>query len=334
MNWAQGYTSEYYATRIDPATWRDIERIEITGGTIKRESEGLRDSAQIYCDKYPQGIEQWIRIYMDSEQGGSNEHVALFTGLATTPQKDMNGVIETSAIECYSVLKPAADIYLLRGWYAPAGASGATVIRDLLNTLPAPVEIADNAPTLSSAIISEQNETRLTMIEKILTAIDWRLRVRGDGRIFVEPKSDEPVATFDPLEFDVLETEIKVKADYFSAPNVFMAIDNDLTAIARDDSLDSPLSTVNRGREVWATDTAANLAENQTIEQYARMRLDEAQKVQKIVSYNRRFMPDIVPGDVVRLRYPEQDVNGLFRVNTQSIDIGYSATTNEEITAL
>ena len=155
MNWAQGYTSEYYATRIDPATWRDIERIEITGGTIKRESEGLRDSAQIHCDKYPQGIEQWIRIYMDSEQGGSNEHVALFTGLATTPQKDMNGVIETSAIECYSVLKPAADIYLLRGWYAPAGASGATVIRDLLNTLPAPVEIADNAPALSSAIIAE-----------------------------------------------------------------------------------------------------------------------------------------------------------------------------------
>ena len=48
------------------------------------------------------------------------------------------------------------------------------------------------------------------MIEKILTAIDWRLRVRGDGRIFVEPKSDEPVATFDPLEFDVLET-IKMK---------------------------------------------------------------------------------------------------------------------------
>lgn len=331
MNWAQGYTSEYYATRVDPATWRDIERIEITGGTIKRESEGLRDSAQVNCDRYPQDIEQWIRIYMDCKQGGSNEHVALFTGLATTPQKDMNGVIETSAVECYSVLKPAADIYLLRGWYAPAGASGANIIRDLLNTLPAPVEIEENAPALSSAIIAENNETRLSMVEKILTAIDWRLIVQGDGRIIVEPKSSVPVATFDPFEFDVLETEIKVKADFFSAPNVYMAIDNDLTAIARDDSENSPLSTINRGREVWAADTAVNLADNQTIEQYARMMLEQAQKVKKIVGYNRRFMPDIYPGDVVRLHYPEQDANGLFTVNTQSIDIGYSATTNEEI---
>ena len=334
MDWAQGYTAEYYATRIDPATWRDIERIEITGGTIKREADGLRDSAQITCDRYPQGIEQWVRIYMDCKQGGSNDHVALFTGLATSPNKDMNGVIETSAVECYSVLKPAADIFLMRGWYAPAGASGASVINDLLSSLPAPVEIADNAPQLASAIIAEDGETRLTMVEKILTAIDWRMRVNGDGTISVEPKSNTAVATFDPLEFDVLETEIHVAADWFDAPNVFMAIDNDLTAIARDDSVNSPLSTVNRGREVWAQDNAANLAENQTIEQYALMMLQQAQKVQQTASYNRRFMPNVIPGDTIRMRYPEQGVNGLYTVQSQSITLGYSATTNEEITAL
>lgn len=334
MNWAQGYTAEYYATRVDPSTWRDVERIEITGGTIKREDDGLRDSAQIYCDRYPQGIEQWVRIYMDCEQGGSNEHVALFTGLATSPQKDMDGIMETSAIECYSVLKPASDVYLLRGWYAPAGASGAVVIKDLLSSLPAPVEIADNAPQLSSAIIAEDAETKLTMIEKILTAIDWRLKIRGNGTISVEPKNDDQVASFDPLDVDVLETEIKVTADWFDAPNVYMAIDNDLVAIARDDSVDSPLSTVNRGREVWAQDNASNLADNQTIEQYAAMMLKQAQQVKQTVSYNRRFFPDIFPSDVIRMRYPEQGVNGLYEVKSQSITLGYSATTNEEITAI
>ena len=334
MNWAQGYTAEYYATRVDPDTWRDIERIEITGGSVKRETTGLRNSAQINCDRYPQGIEQWVRIYMDCEQGGSNEHVALFTGLATSPQKDMDGIVETSAVECYSVLKPASDVYLLRGWYAPAGASGAAVIRDLLASLPAPVEIADNAPQLSAPIIAEDAETKLTMTEKILTAIDWQIVILGDGTISVEPKSDEAVASFDPLEFDVLETEIHVTADWFDAPNVYMAIDNDLVAIARDDSIDSPLSTVNRGREVWQQDNASNLADNQTIEQYAAMMLKQAQTVKQTVSYNRRFMPEVVPGDVVRMRYPEQNVNGLYRVQSQSITLGYSATTNEEITAL
>lgn len=333
MNWANGYIAEYYATKIDPATWRDLERIEITGGTVKREAEGLRDSAQIYCDKYPQGIENWIRIYLDVKQGGSNEHVALFTGLATSPSKDMNGVIETSAVECYSVLKPASDIYLLRGWYAPAGVQGGKVIKDLLSDLPAPIEVADNSPALSSSIIAEDAETKLSMVEKVLTAINWRLRLTGDGRLHVEPKPLEAIATFDPLEYDVLETEIHVAADWFSAPNVYMAIDNDITAIARDDSVKSELSTVNRGREVWAQGTA-NLADNQTIEQYAKEMLKQAQTVKQSATYNRRFMPDILPSDIVRMRYPKQGVDGLYTVKSQSITLSYNATTNEEITAL
>ena len=333
MNWANGYIAEYYATKIDPATWRDLERIEITGGTVKREAEGLRDSAQIYCDKYPQGIENWIRIYLDVKQGGSNEHVALFTGLATSPSKDMNGVIETSAVECYSVLKPASDIYLLRGWYAPAGVQGGKVIKDLLSELPAPIEVADNSPALSSSIIAEDAETKLSMVEKVLTAINWRLRLTGDGRLHVEPKPLEAIATFDPLEYDVLETEIHVAADWFSAPNVYMAIDNDITAIARDDSVKSELSTVNRGREVWAQGTA-NLADNQTIEQYAKEMLKQAQTVKQSATYNRRFMPDILPSDIVRMRYPKQGVDGLYTVKSQSITLSYNATTNEEITAL
>ena len=132
----------------------------------------------------------------------------------------------------------------------------------------------------------------------------------------------------------MLETEIHVAADWFSAPNVYMAIDNDITAIARDDSADSPLSTVNRGREVWTQDNAANLADNQTIEQYAKMMLSQAQAVKQTASYNRRFIPDVYPGDMVRMRYPEQGVNGLYTVKSQSITLSYNATTNEEITAL
>ena len=245
----------------------------------------------------------------------------------------MNGVIETSAVECYSVLKPASDIYLLRGWYAPAGVQGGKVIKDLLSDLPAPIEVADNSPALSSSIIAEDAETKLSMVEKVLTAINWRLRLTGDGRLHVEPKPLEAIATFDPLEYDVLETEIHVASDWFSAPNVYMAIDNDITAIARDDSIKSELSTVNRGREVWAQGTA-NLADNQTIEQYAKEMLKQAQTVKQSATYNRRFMPDILPSDIVRMRYPKQGVDGLYTVKSQSITLSYNATTNEEITAL
>lgn len=331
MDWSKGYSASYYMTIVDPVTWRDTERIELVSGSIKRQNDGMKESAEVTCVNYPQGVERWVRIYLDTEQEGSDAHVPLFTGLATSPGEDIDGVLRSASLQIYSVLKPAADVNLLRGWYAPAGVSGGTIIRQLLAVTNAPVVVEDNSPALQGYIIAEDGETYLTMIERVLTAINWRIRLSGDGTISVEPQSDEPVVTFDPFALDVLETKIKVNADWFSCPNVYLAIDDDLTAIVRDDSENSPLSTVNRGREVWKADTSCNLADNETIEEYAARRLYEAQKVQKTAQYDRRFYPDVVPGDMIRLHYPEQNIDGAFRITTQSITLGYAATTSETV---
>ena len=334
MNWSKGYSAAYYAKKVDPATWQDLETINLTGGSIKRESSGLRQSADIDCVNYRIDIEQWVRIYLDTRQEGASAHVPLFTGLATSPADDFNGNIKNNALECYSVLKPADDMYLMRGWYAQAGRQGGDVIKQLLEVIPAPVVVTEESPRLDTAIIAEDSETRLTMVDRILTAIDWRLRIDGDGTVYVEPKPLEPVATFDPIENDVIETAIKVTADWYSCPNVYMAIAEDLTGIARDDSPDSPLSTVNRGREVWMVDDNANLSDNESVAQYAQRQLHDAQRIQKTAEYDRRYMPEVGVGDIVRLRYPVQGLEGLFTVESQSVELGYGARTSEQVSTV
>lgn len=334
MDWSKGYSATYYAKRVDPATWRDLETIRLTGGSIKREPSGLRESADVDCINYDIAVEQWIRIYLDTRQEGDAGHEALFTGLATSPDNELNGRLSQNALECYSVLKPADDVYLLRGWYAPAGANGGDVIRDLLSVTPAPIRVADDSTQLKTSIIAEDAETHLTMAEKVLDAIGWRIRLDGDGTINVEPKPLEPVCTFDPLENDVIETELKISADWYSCPNVYLAIDEDLTGIARDDSPDSPLSTVNRGREVWKVDSNCELGQNESIAQYAQRKLDEAQRIQRTAEYDRRFFPNVVPGDMVRLHYPAQGLDGTFNVESQSIELGYGARTSEQISTV
>lgn len=331
MIWANGYSATYYMATVDPVTWRDTDRIELVDGTIKRETSGLRASADIDCVNWPDSIERWIRVYMDTEQEGAADHVALFTGLATSPDSDYNGQRESNGLECYSVLKPAEDVYLDRGWYAPAGVSGGTLIGQLLEVTPAPVDIAPNSPKLSASIVAEDDETHLTMVDKILNAMNWRIRLSGDGRISVEPVATNPVASFDPIDNDIIEVTVSVEKDMFSCPNVFRAIDDDLTAVARDDSPSSPLSTVNRGREVWAQETSCDLADTETIEQYAARRLTELQKVGKTADYNRRFLPDVTASDLVRLWYPEQGLDGVYYVNSQSIKLGGGARTSEQI---
>ena len=91
VDYSKGYSASYYAERVDPATWRDVGVIRLTGGTIKRETTGKRQSADLSCVNYRIPVEQWVRVYLDIRQGGETAHVPLFTGIAVSPDDDING---------------------------------------------------------------------------------------------------------------------------------------------------------------------------------------------------------------------------------------------------
>ena len=331
MNWNVGYSSTYYLSTVDKVTWRDINRIEITDGSITRSEEALRCSAQVGCVDFDQSREHWVRIWLDARQNDETVHIPLFTGLTSSPNKQINGALTTNQVQCYSVLKPCEDILLPRGWYAPEGVRGTTIIKQLLLVTPAPVVVDENAPALQESIVAEEGESNLTMIDKILTAINWRMRIQGDGTIEILPKAIEHNITYDPLENDALEPEIEVEYDWYSAPNVFRAIADGVAGEARDESEESNLSIANRGREVWMQETSCELNVGETAEDYARRRLKEVQRIALKVSYNRRFNPDLLVTDLVGLHYPKQEVDGAFYIRSQQIELQYGARTSEEV---
>lgn len=331
MNWNAGFSAAYYATIVDKATWRDISRFEITDGSISRTDDELRCSADISVAEFDYSTEHWIRVYMDARQGQETVHMPLFTGLTSAPTRKIEGSREELSIECYSVLKPAQDILLERGWYAPSEMSGSRIVKSLLKVIPAPIVEDENSPTLKEAIVAEDGESNLTMIDKILTAIGWRLRVEGDGTVRICPAAVNPSASFDPLENDAVEPSVEVEQDWFDCPNVFRAVSDDLSAVARDDSERSTLSTVNRGREVWLEETSCDLNNGETIAEYALRRLKEEQKVGYQAKYTRRFNPDIMTSDIVRLHFPEQNIDGNFRITSQSMSFEAGGRTSEEV---
>ncbi len=333
MNWNDGYEAQYYVTIVDADSWRDLQRFETEGGSVNKEPTNLMQSASLNLTDIPGEGELWIRVWLDARQEGDGAHEALFTGLMFTPEAKWNGIMKSYKADCYSVLKPAADILLDKGWYAPAG-SGASLVADLLSVGPAPVEYAENSPTLTNSIVAEHGETNLSMARKIAEALGWRFRIKGDGRISVEPQGTEPEVTVDSLENDVVELEITDRRDWFSCPNVFRATARDMTAVARDDSEDSPLSTVNRGREIWKEDANAKLNDGESIAEYAQRRLKEEQSPSRRITYNRRFIPGVLPGDAIQIHYPAQNIDGVFRISSQQIELGYAARTSEEVIEL
>ena len=331
MDWRKGFSARYYLTIVDRDTWRDIGRIEIIDGTIKRTCSDLRESADIKCKNYSDR-EQLVRVWMDARQEGDFVHTPLFTGLATSPDRNINGNIENNALQCYSVLKYAQDMLLDRGWYAPQDADGARIIKDLLGVSKAPIKMGEGSSTLTETIVAEDNENCLSMAEKILEAINWDLKINGYGEITIEPITYTSIAMFDTVDNDVVEPSISVNYDWYDCPNVFRAITSDGSyAVARDEDESSLLSIPNRGREVWAEETDCYPSYSETIDEYAERRLKELQRVSTKVSYSRRFYPEIEVNDVVTLNFPRQGISGNFLVDSQTITLGYNGKTSEEV---
>ena len=331
MNWANGFRATYYMTIVDRDTWKDTEKVEITGGSVSKSDSNLIESADVDCVNYDKG-EQWIRLWLDARQEGSDaSHVALFTGLATSPAVSMNGLLKQNSLECYSVLKPADDVPLLKGYFVGSGANVPLLIQnELLKDSPAPVQIDGEAPPLAKTIIAESNESKLSLATKLLTAINWRFRISGDGVIHLVPKNNTAVVSLDALDNDVVEPQINAEQDWYRCPNVFQAIIDGASYTARDDDPNSVLSTVSRGREIWATENNPTLNSGETATQYVKRRLKEEQTAIMKVSYNRRFYPDVTVGDCVGMNYPAQGITGTFRISSSSFNLSYGATVSED----
>ncbi len=330
MEWSKGFSAVFYACFVDPNTWRDIERFEIKADSqISRSDTALIEAADVLTDQAFTG-EKWIRLYMDTRQNGATGHVALFTGIAAAPSEDIFWLKSRYALECYSVLKPAEDVLLPRGYFVPADMDGGQIIKHLLEATPGPVEIIGETPALTNAIIAEQGENHLSMVQKVLHAINRRIRIQGDGTIQICEKAAEPAAVYDPLNNDAVEPQLTITHDWFSCPNVFRAIANDAAVTFIDDREDSPLSTVNRGREVWMEEDNCNLNAGEGIHAYAKRRLSEEQARGYELSYSRRFNPDITIGDIVGLRYPASGIDGNYKVVAQKLTLGNGCRTEEE----
>ena len=328
MKWNKGLRASYYACYVDAGTWRDLDRIELLSGSISKSDSDLRESAEMEVTDFDQSKEQWVRIYLHSEQTGNREHVPLFTGLATSPSRDIDGFTEEKKIEAYSVLKPAEDILLERGWFAPMLEDGAELIRELLEVTPAPVTVSSGSPKLTTSIVAEDGETNLSMVEKILEVINWRLVIKGDGSILVTKKAPAPAASFELNDNDIVEPQLTVSRDWFDCPNVYRAVSDDDTYTAEDED-GSPLSINGRGRRVMVEELNANVPDNESLQDYAIRKLAEAQMMEETASYKRRFMPDVYVGDIVNFHY--EQLNGDYMIKQQKIDLDFAATTSEEV---
>ena len=150
------------------------------------------------------------------------------------------------------------------------------------------------------------------------------------SRILFLPKQDtaslQPVVTFDDGNSSILYPDFSMSHDLYGIPNVVEVIyssdkANYYSRIVNDDP-NSPISTVNRGREITHRVTNPELsgipAQGQ-IDEYAKQLLRELSTLEYTVTYKHGYYP-VRLGDCVRLNYERAEIKNVkAKVISQSI---------------
>ena len=180
--------------------------------------------------------------------------------------------------------------------------------------------------------------SRLDMAWLILDAVGWRIRIDGSGTVHICSAASEASAMFDALGNDVIENAVTDSQDWYSVPNCIRVTSGDTYAEFIDDDPDSDVSTIARKEtrggtgEIWMTESASALGDNESLAEYAIRILRQAQEPARSVSYSRRYQPDVLVTDLVIIHLPGIGIDGTFKVTSQRIDLGYGCRTSEEVT--
>ncbi len=323
-------TFEYYI--VDPGTWRDSRKINtVLSSTITRDStlETL-GSANITISESIG--ECYIRIYLITIQNGIREKHSLGTFLVQSPSYSFDGKIKNVTLDAYTPLLE------LKENPTPLGYS---VLKDenILDTayqivreqVRAPVVKPQKDDTLNTNFIANLDDTWITFVRDLIANADHSLDLDEMGRIFFSPKQDtmslQPIWTYDDSNSSILYPELTVDRDLYGIPNVVEIIYSNGTDYyygrAVNDDPSSPISTVNRGRQITHRESNPSLlgSPNQDrIQEYAETLLKELSSLEYTVTYTHGYCPVRI-GDCVRLNYSRAGINGIkAKVISQNIN--------------
>lgn len=322
-------TFEYYI--VDPATWKDDKKLDtVKSSTISRDSEAeTLGSATV--DITESLSECYIRIYLITIQNGIREKHPLGTFLVQTPSFNFDGKIETTSLDAFTPLMelkenmPPIGYAILKGESIMDKAYRLTV-----ENMRAPVVEPKSSEILFDDFVASTDDKWSTFLSDLIANANYEYALDEMGRVLFAPVQDmaslQPVWTYDDGNSSILYPEISMDRDLYGIPNVVEVIYSNSSgyyyARVVNDNTNSPISTVNRGREIVYRVTDPNLVgapSQDDIQVYAERLLRELSALEYKVSYTHGYCP-VRLGDCVRLNYERAGIKNVkAKVISQSI---------------
>lgn len=321
-NWSASMqqTFEYY--QVDPGTWKDIKRITtVTACDISRDAEAETLGSASITVTESLG-ECYIRVYLVTTQDDITEKHPLGTFLVQTPGLNFDGKVQSLSADAYTPLLELKESPPPIGYSILEGENIMDRVYGLVREhARAPAVKATDDTVLHYDFVADPNDTWLSFLTDLMTNAKFIFTLDEMGRILFSPKQStaslQPVWTYSDDNDSILYQDISVSKDLYRIPNVVEVLyskgsDTYYSRVVNDDP-GSPVSTVNRGREIIHRVTDPDTIGDPTREQindYAKNLLEELSVIECTVTYTHGYCPVRV-GDCVRINYSRAGLTGV-----------------------
>lgn len=340
-DWTKSMQQSYEYYTVDPGTWKEIKPItKVKSSTVDRNSDSDTLGSANFDIEEALG-ECYIRVYLVTIQNGVTERFPLGTFLVQTLPSSFDGKNQSMSIEAYTPLLELNENPPPIGYYTPKDSNTMEEAYKIVrNHARAPVVKTENDKTVYGDFVANSDDTWLTYVRDLIASANYELGLDEMSRILFSPKQDvaalQPVWTYNDDNSSILYPKISMDYDLYGIPNVVEVIYSKngsyySSRVVNNDP-NSPLSTINRGREILHRVIDPDLTGNPTkeqIEEYATQLLKSLSSLESTITYEHGYCPVRV-GDCVRLNYKAAGLEDIkAKVISQSIECKPGCTVTE-----
>lgn len=331
VDWSKSMqqTFEYYV--VDPGTWKDVSKVnDVKSCTISWNADSdTLGSATIDIDGSLE--ECYVRVYLVTIQNGVKERHPLGTFMVQTPSTSFDGKVQSVTMDAYTPLIELKEKCPPYGYSILKNTNIMDVAYRLTaENLRAPVVKTITTDTLYTDFVSEPDDTWITFLKDFLANAKYSFGLDELGRVLFTPNQDtaalQPLMTFDDSNSSILYPDISMDHDLYGLPNVVEVIYSNGTEhyqsrVVNNDE-NSPISTINRGREIIYRDINPRISGQPTKEQidaYAKRLLKALSSIEYTITFKHGYC-GVRLGDCIRLNYARAGINNVkAKIISQSI---------------
>lgn len=331
INWHESMTQTFEFYTVDPLTWRNDKLINnVESCTITRD-ESVQTLGSATLDCADSLGECYFRVYLVAIQNGVQYKFPLGTFIIQTQSHGFDGKRKDLTTDAYTPLielkesRPPVGYSILKNTEIMSLA--ANICQEHMR---APVVPAKSTETLYSDFVANLDDNWLTFVQDFIANAKFKMVLDELGRLLFEPIQDvaslQPVKVFNDDNSSILYADLTNEHDLYGIPNVVEVVYSTdagyLYSRVENNDPNSPISTINRGREIVYRETSPQVVGEPTqdyIDAYATQLLRNMSCLEHKITFSHGYYPVRI-GDAVVLNYTKAGLNNVTaKITAQTI---------------